>query len=528
MSANHQPPRSIRLPPASRTAPGPPTAVITVASRLTRCASSWPDDGLELGGREQVEQPARHVQARALAREPDEPRVGLGLGLDDDLGLGHVGQDAEAIDDRVQLGRLRRRDRLGRRPVAALGDRAADADRGGEREGADELQRREGDDGGGAGQHDERRASPRRAPSGPGGRGRAGGGRAGDVAASCLREYSDAVGGREHAQLVGCMSCACSSSAAPSSSAATSTAEALRRGHEVTLFHRGPTAPTSSPRPSTSSATAPATSRRCAGAHGTPPIDTSGYEPADVGALERAGPRPPGLRLELQRLPRVAGRAGRRGQPVWTEGDDYGPLKAACERAAEAAMPGRVASVRAGLICGPHDNIFRLPWWVQRIAAGGDVVAPGRPRPHRPARRRPRPRRLDARPRRAARRGRLQRHRAAPARTTMREALEAAVRRPAAARGCTGCPTTSSSPTASSRGTSCRCGSRPTTAPGTWAVGTERAQAAGLRCRPVAETVADTWAWLRDGGAEAMGDWRAENRPAGSSAPSASASCSRV
>ena len=52
-------------------------------------------------------------------------------------------------------------------------------------------------------------------------------------------------------------------------------------------------------------------------------------------------------------------------------------------------------------------------------------------------------------------------------------------------------------------------------APGTWTVGTERAQAAGLRCRPIAETVADTWAWLRDGGASRVGDWRAENRPSG-------------
>jgi hypothetical protein len=50
---------------------------------------------------------------------------------------------------------------------------------------------------------------------------------------------------------------------------------------------------------------------------------------------------------------------------------------------------------------------------------------------------------------------------------------------------------------------------------GTWAVGTERAQAAGLRCRPTAQTVADTWAWLRDGGAAAIGDWREENRPRG-------------
>jgi 2'-hydroxyisoflavone reductase len=65
--------------------------------------------------------------------------------------------------------------------------------------------------------------------------------------------------------------------------------------------------------------------------------------------------------------------------PVWADGDDYGPKKAACEREAEAALPGRVAKLRAGLLCGPHDNIFRLPWWVRRIAAGGDVVAPGDP-----------------------------------------------------------------------------------------------------------------------------------------------------
>ena len=65
--------------------------------------------------------------------------------------------------------------------------------------------------------------------------------------------------------------------------------------------------------------------------------------------------------------------------PVWTEGDDYGPNKAACEREAEAALPGRVAELRAGLLCGPHDNVFRLPWWVRRIGRGGEVLAPGDP-----------------------------------------------------------------------------------------------------------------------------------------------------
>jgi 2'-hydroxyisoflavone reductase len=47
-----------------------------------------------------------------------------------------------------------------------------------------------------------------------------------------------------------------------------------------------------------------------------------------------------------------------------------------CERAAEKAMPGRVLSVRAGLIVGPYDPTGRFTYWVHRIARGGDVLAP--------------------------------------------------------------------------------------------------------------------------------------------------------
>jgi len=32
---------------------------------------------------------------------------------------------------------------------------------------------------------------------------------------------------------------------------------------------------------------------------------------------------------------------------------------------------------------------------------------------------------------------------------------------------------------------------------GVWAVDSSRAVEAGLRCRPIGETVADTWDWLR-------------------------------
>ena len=57
----------------------------------------------------------------------------------------------------------------------------------------------------------------------------------------------------------------------------------------------------------------------------------------------------------------------------------YGAMKAYCELAAEAAMPGRVANVRPGLIVGPGDRSDRFTYWPVRTARGGEVLAPGTP-----------------------------------------------------------------------------------------------------------------------------------------------------
>jgi 2'-hydroxyisoflavone reductase len=61
------------------------------------------------------------------------------------------------------------------------------------------------------------------------------------------------------------------------------------------------------------------------------------------------------------------------------DGETYGGLKALCEEAAEGAMPGRVLTVRPGLIVGPWDPTDRFTYWPRRIAAGGDVLVPGGP-----------------------------------------------------------------------------------------------------------------------------------------------------
>lgn len=58
----------------------------------------------------------------------------------------------------------------------------------------------------------------------------------------------------------------------------------------------------------------------------------------------------------------------------------YGEFKALCEQEAERNMPGRVLNVRAGLLVGPDDYSDRFTYWINRVARGGRVLAPGSPR----------------------------------------------------------------------------------------------------------------------------------------------------
>ena len=59
--------------------------------------------------------------------------------------------------------------------------------------------------------------------------------------------------------------------------------------------------------------------------------------------------------------------------------ETYGPLKVACERAAEAAFGDRCLIIRPGYIVGPHDPSDRFTYYLRRAAAGGEMAAPGPP-----------------------------------------------------------------------------------------------------------------------------------------------------
>ena len=285
-------------------------------------------------------------------------------------------------------------------------------------------------------------------------------------------------------------------------------AEALERGHELTLFTRGVHGGIDGAEHLIGDRAGDLSALE--GREWDVVVDTSGYEAEHVARSSALlGDAHLVFVSSVNVYPAWPEGAVDEDSAVWEEGDDYGAQKAESERVAEAAMPGRVSAVRAGLLCGPHDNVFRLPWWVRRIAAGGRVPAPGDPERTVQL--------IDARDL-AAWMLDLGERRVAGAfngtaprdRTTMREVLEAAVAATGSGAELVWIPDERL----------LEAGVEPWTelplwlpAAGTWDVGTERAQAAGLRCRPIAETVADVWAWLRDGGEAELDDWRSEHRP---------------
>lgn len=65
--------------------------------------------------------------------------------------------------------------------------------------------------------------------------------------------------------------------------------------------------------------------------------------------------------------------------PDSTDGSDYAAAKRGAELAALEVFGESALLARAGLILGPYEDIGRLPWWLERLARGGRVPTPGPP-----------------------------------------------------------------------------------------------------------------------------------------------------
>jgi len=60
-------------------------------------------------------------------------------------------------------------------------------------------------------------------------------------------------------------------------------------------------------------------------------------------------------------------------------GETYGPLKVLCEKTVFDVYGNRGLVVRPGLVVGPNDISDRFTYWPVRVAKGGDVLAPEKP-----------------------------------------------------------------------------------------------------------------------------------------------------
>ena len=167
--------------------------------------------------------------------------------------------------------------------------------------------------------------------------------------------------------------------------------EALKRGHEVTLFNRGKRNPGLFPQVENIIGDRTEDLSPLAGRTWDAVIDTCGYLPAVVEKSAKFLAGAANLYVFISSIsvysdfskPGVDEKSalGVLEDPSITEvnGETYGPLKVLCEQVAESAMPGRVLTIRPGLIVGPYDPTDRFTYWPLRIAKGGEVLSPDRP-----------------------------------------------------------------------------------------------------------------------------------------------------
>jgi 2'-hydroxyisoflavone reductase len=59
--------------------------------------------------------------------------------------------------------------------------------------------------------------------------------------------------------------------------------------------------------------------------------------------------------------------------------DSYGALKVLAEGEVRRVYGDAALVLRPGFICGPYDSVDRMPFWLRRVARGGQVLAPESP-----------------------------------------------------------------------------------------------------------------------------------------------------
>ena len=165
---------------------------------------------------------------------------------------------------------------------------------------------------------------------------------------------------------------------------------ALQRGHRVTLFNRGRTHTELFPQVEKLRGDRDGQLEALQGHSWDAVIDDSGFVPRHVRLSAQL------LAPHVQRYVFVStisayasfAQPPDEDSPLATLSDastedlsyaTYGGRKALCERAAEMAMPHRCMVLRPGIIVGPEDPTDRFTYWPARAARGGELLAPAPP-----------------------------------------------------------------------------------------------------------------------------------------------------
>jgi 2'-hydroxyisoflavone reductase len=166
---------------------------------------------------------------------------------------------------------------------------------------------------------------------------------------------------------------------------------AIDSGHEVTLFHRGQTGASLFPQATYLHGDRDVDLSALAHAGWDATIDVCAYFPRQVrsvaAALDGRGgryvlissvsaysPAVPRNYSESAPLAQVSD-----AEATTVTNENYGGLKVACERASTQLFGPGTCIIRPTYVIGPHDRSHRFSWWVDRLARGGRVLAPGKP-----------------------------------------------------------------------------------------------------------------------------------------------------
>ncbi len=178
--------------------------------------------------------------------------------------------------------------------------------------------------------------------------------------------------------------------------------EALRRGHEVTLFNRGRTNRTLFPDLELLVGDRDNNLDALRGRKWDAVVDNSGYVPRHVADSATLLSTAVSHYIFVSTVGVYAAMSGNLtaadyhdvdmpnteyDSPLVTMPDEtveevvtetYGPLKVLCERAATEAMgEDRITILRPTWVAGPGDNSDRFTYWPVRVARGGEMLVPG-------------------------------------------------------------------------------------------------------------------------------------------------------